>query len=336
MGPNLPRSAQRPMDVLIAEIVEPEVLAWLGSRHSVHAESDLVRDPIAFRRTLAQARTVIMPTSLAIDASAVRQATHLRGIGRLTPSVEGIDLAACASAGIEVVRPASAGVAAEAEFAVGALLQMLRRVPVISPEGLLVGRELSNCMVGIIGMTPAAKPLADLLRAFGARVVGYDPGLHASDPLWARWNVSPIGLRELVEQSDSVCVLLNYFSRYRGLLGERYLAQCKPDQVMVNLSSALILDEAALAEVLRSGRMAACWLDHVEAGATGPGRPLENIDSLQITPRVAAATRESHLRASWAVARRLDEILSQANARDSVRGGLPAAPAGSTAGPTPD
>lgn len=323
------------MDILIAEIVEPEVLAWLGSRHSVHAEPELARDPVAFRRALAKARTVIMPTSLAVDAGAVRQAAQLRGIGRLTPSIEGIDLAACASAGIEVVRPATAGVTAEAEFAIGALLQMLRRVPVISVDGLLVGRELNNCSVGIIGMSPAAKPLADLLRAFGAKVSGYDPGLHASDPLWARWNVTPIGLRELIEQSDAVCVLLNYFSRYRGLLGERYLSQCKADQVMVNLSSALILDESALADALLTGRMAACWLDNVEPGMTGAGRPLENIDSLQITPRVASATRESHLRASWAVARRLDEILSQGSARDAVRSGMPAARAGSAASPPP-
>ena len=77
--------------------------------------------------------------------------------------------------------PVTASAAAEAEFMVGALLQMLRRVPVLSAEGLLVGRELGGATVGLIGMTPAARPLAQLLGAFGSRVVGYDPAVHASD-----------------------------------------------------------------------------------------------------------------------------------------------------------
>lgn len=323
------------MDLLIADTLEPEVLSWLGARHDVHSEPDLARDQGAFRRALPQARAVVIPASLAVDAASLRNATQLCGIGRLSPSVENIDLAACASAGIEVVRPGSAGVAAEAEFAVGALLQMLRRVPVISAEGLLVGRELNGCSVGIIGMTPTAKPLAELLRAFGSRVVGYDPGLHASDSQWARWSVSPVGLRELIEQCDAVCVLLNYFSRYRGLLGERYLSQCRPDQVLVSLSQALIFDEAALAEALVSGRMAAAWLDSIEPGMLSPGRPLAQIDSLQVTPNVAGATRESHLRASWAVARRLDEVLSQARRRENPMPRRPDAPPAISIGPMP-
>lgn len=312
------------MDVLIADTLEPEVLAWLSARHAVVSDPELARHGAALRARMAQARSVIVPASVSLEAALLRQAVHLRAIGRLTPAIDRIDLAACAARGIEIVRPASAGVIAEAEFAVGALLQMLRRVPVISPDGLLVGRELSGSTIGVIGMTPTARVLVDLLRAFGALVIGYDPGLHASDALWSRWNVTPVGLRELIEQADGVCVLLNYFSRYRGLLGERYLSACRQDQVLVNLSSSLILEENALAEALGSGRMAAAWLDSVEPGTTGPGRPLHQIDSLQVTPRVASTTLQSHLRASWDVARRLDEILSEgATQRDAPLSPVP-------------
>ena len=59
---------------------------------------------------------------------------------------------------------------------IGALLQMLRRVPIISEDGLLVGRELGGLTVGLVGMTATVKPLQQLLQAFGARIVGYDPG----------------------------------------------------------------------------------------------------------------------------------------------------------------
>ena len=323
------------MDVLIADAVEPEVLSWLAARHSVHSDPALARDPAAFRRQLPQARAVIVPASLALDAQALRRAPELRCIGRLGPSVDNIDLAECSTRGIEIVRPSSASTVAEAEFAVGALLQMLRRVPVISPDGLLVGRELNGSMVGIIGMTATARPLTELLRAFGSRVVGYDPGLHATDTLWARWNVAAVGLRELVEQCDAVVVLLNYFSRYRGLLGERYLLACKPDQVLVNLSSALILEDSALAEALSSGRMAAAWLDSIDPGLTRPGRPLHQIDSLQITPCVASTTLQAHLRASWDVARRLDEVLAEGPRPTPFRSARPAARTGYSGGPVP-
>jgi D-3-phosphoglycerate dehydrogenase len=197
---------------------------------------------------------------------------------------------------------------------IGALIQMLRRVPVVSEDGLLVGRELGSAIVGLIGMTPGARAVAQLLQAFGAKVLGYDPAVHASDGMWLRWRVEPVSLAELLERSDGVCVQLPYYTRYLGLLGERFLARCKPHQVMVSLSHSSLFDEAALAEVLGSGQMAAAWFDCLEPGALEPGRPLHDIDTLQITPRVASTTLESRLRSAWSVARRIDEILSTAPA----------------------
>jgi phosphoglycerate dehydrogenase-like enzyme len=123
-------------------------------------------------------------------------------------------------------------------------------------------------------------------------------------------------LRELLEQSDAVCVQLNYFSRYHGLLGERFLPFCKPSQVIVSIVHSGLFDEAALAAALSSGRLAAAWLDSMEPGALDEGRPLYGIETLQITPRVASTTRESRLRSAWAVVKRIDELL----------GGAPAAP----------
>jgi D-3-phosphoglycerate dehydrogenase / 2-oxoglutarate reductase len=116
-----------------------------------------------------------------------------------------------------------------------------------------------------------------------------------------------------------VCVLLNYFTRYKGLLGERFLPYCKLDQVLVGLAQASLFDEAALAEALDSGRMAAAWFDSMEPGMLDPGRPLHRVKKLQVTPRVASITRESRIRSAWAVARRIDEILSDTAPRAEFR-----------------
>jgi phosphoglycerate dehydrogenase-like enzyme len=152
--------------------------------------------------------------------------------------------------------------------------------------------------------------MAQMLSGFGSRMVGYDPALHASDNVFERWKVQPMGLRELLEQSDAVCVQLSYFSRYHGLLGERFLPFCKPNQVIVSIAHSGLFDEQALANALGGGNVAAAWLDSLEPGALDEGRPLNGIPNLQITPRVASTTRESRLRSAWAVVKRIDELLS--------------------------
>jgi phosphoglycerate dehydrogenase-like enzyme len=323
------------MQVLIVEPLDSDVLQWLGARYRVQVAPELAQHPDAFRQALGSVSALVIPPWVTLDANTLHHAPRLRIVGRLSVGAENIDLDACARAGVEVVRPASASAPAEAEFAVGALLQLLRRVPILNGEGLLVGRELGGATVGLVGMTPAFKPLAALLTAFGARVLGYDPGVHATDGVWARAGVAPMGLRELMQASDAVCVLLAYFPRFAGLFGERLLPLAKPNQVLVSLGQSNLFDEAALARALSEGPLAAAWFDSLEPGALDPGRPLRHVDTLQVTPRVASTTHESRVRAAWAVARRVDELLQDVMARADFRSTQPGGLAGLADGPRP-
>lgn len=323
------------MDLLIVEPLDPEVLDWLSMRHAVVYAPHLAHDPREFRNSLSHVRGMVLPPSVAVDRTVLRAAPRLLSVGRLSVGSENLDLEACARSGVEIVRPATASANAEAEFSIGALLQMFRRVPVLNAEGLAVGRELGGSVIGIVGMTPAARPLSSLLDTFGARVVGYDPAVHADDPLWGRWGVEPVALKQLVEQGDGVCVLLSYYSRYHGLLGQRYLSACKPNQVLVSLAPSGLFDEEALAHALATRRMAAAWFDSMEPGASSPGRPLHGIDSLQVTPRVASTTRESRIRSAWAVAHRMNEILQARADQDDFRSTTPGVPVDLAGGRAP-
>ena len=120
-----------------------------------------------------------------------------------------------------------------------------------------------------------------------------------------------------------MCVLLTYFPRFAGLFGERLLTQAKPNQVLVSLGHSNLFDEIALARALSEGPLAAAWIDSLEPGALDPGRPLRHIDTLQVTPRVASTTLESRVRAAWAVARRVDELLQELTARANFRATQP-------------
>jgi D-3-phosphoglycerate dehydrogenase / 2-oxoglutarate reductase len=298
-----------PMDVLIVEPIDPDVVQWLSSRHVVRYAPDLAHDPRAFRQALFNLRALIVPPPLLLDAQTLLYAPMLQAVGFVSPGAEHVDMAAFARSGIEVVRSSTASAVAEAEFMIGALIDMLRRGRAGGIEAAVIGRELAGATVGLIGMMPAARTLAQLLKGFGSRVVGYDPAVHFSDGLWTRWEIEPVPLPELMSLSDALCVQMAYFSRYRGLLGERFLPLCKPEQVVVSVTASGVFDEDALAEVLGSGRMAAIWFDHVEPGMLDPGRPLHGVQTLQVTPQVASITRQSLIRSAWAVARRIDELL---------------------------
>lgn len=332
------------MDLLVAEPLEAEVLHWLQARHDLHYAPRLTSDRKHFADALSQARAVMLPPQIPVNSRVLARAPSLRVIGRIVGGQENIDLDACARAGVAVLRSPEATAPAEAEFMLGALLTLLRPNP--HAPHRIVGRELAHCTVGLVGMGPGARRLATVLQSLGTQVRGYEPALHASGDQWQRWGVQPVGLRELFEQSDAVCLHLPVYSRYVGLLGDRVLPWCKPGQVLVSVSPIELFDEAVLADLLNSGRMAAAWLDSIGPGTLDPGQPLHGATGLQTTPRLASYTREARLRSAWGVARQLHDVLRRApnTVRDGARHGAvhppllrdrisPAAPAATAASP---
>ncbi len=318
------------MDLLIVETLEADLIEKLRERYTVRLAPELANNPAALQKSIGDVRAMIVPASVAIDGVLLAQAPRLRVIGRVTAGIENIDLNACAEARVEVVRSESCTAQAEAEFALCAMLTMLRRVPVAGPDGASAGREMGGRTVGLVGLTPASRTLARMLGSFGAGVVGYDPAVHRSDDVWERWNIAPVPLRELLERSDAVSVQLAYFSRYRGLLGERLLRHCKPDQVLLNLGHSGLFDVEALADALEGGRVAAAWFDSLDPGLLRRGQPLAGFANLQVTPRVASTTLESRRRCARAVLRRIDQYLQSVSARD--RGGFSRGPTVDPAG----
>lgn len=282
---------------------------------------ELAADPQALREALANVQALIAPPSVAIDAHMLLWAPALRAVARTgAAQTEHIDLEACERAGIEVVRGGIAHAAAQAEFVVGALLSLLRGIAPAEGDGAAVvapplRRELGGATVGLLGMQAPSRLLSNLLAAFGSRVVGYDPSLHASDELWDRWQVEPLPLREFIAECDAVCVLLPMFSRYRGLLGERLMSGCKHGQVIVSLTDSTVFDEAALADAMGDGRVAAAWFDRAESGLLQPGRPLAGRAGVQVTASLADSSRDARVRSAWHVARRIDTLLGASRGR---------------------
>ncbi|MEJ7929173.1 NAD(P)-dependent oxidoreductase [Ramlibacter sp. AN1015] len=304
------------MDILLIERLQPEAVAWLEARHAVEHRPDLATDPAGIRAACREARAIVLPRKAVVTRDFLSAAPRLRAVARMHADTDNTDLEACRERDVRVIHARTAHVRSNAEFLLTALLMLYRRGIGLPLSGqrhadIRVGRELNGSTIGLLGLAPAAHTLALLLRSLGARLIGYDPAVHRSSPVWSRLKVEPVSLYELVAFADAVSVQVMYASRYQGFVNERVLAHCKPGQYWVGISRSALFEPIALSQALADGRIEACVLDGAEAGFASRGTPLHEAENLYLTPRLGSHTREARVRASWYVAGRIHEALSQ-------------------------
>jgi D-3-phosphoglycerate dehydrogenase len=303
------------VDILLLESLVPEALAWLEARHAVETRPELAADPSALRKALYKAQAVVLPRKVQVTREFLDFAPLLKAVARMHVGTDNTDLEACRERKVRVIQATTANVRSNAEYLLAALLLLFRRGIGSSLCGdrhadIRIGRELNGSIIGIFGLAPIAHTLALMLHSLGAKLIGYDPAVHRTAPLWSRLNIQPVSLADMLAQADAVSVQMMYASRYQGFINDNVLAYCKPGQVWVGTSRSQLFDVQALADALTDGRIEACMLDGAEAGFASKGTPLHELRNLFLTPRIGSHTRESRLRASWYVAHRVHETLA--------------------------
>jgi phosphoglycerate dehydrogenase-like enzyme len=291
-------------------------MAWLEVRHSLSYRPELAHDSVLLQQILPKVRAIVVPRHIPINKDFLDAAPSLEIIARLSTGSDNVDLESCHTYGVRFVQARSANVRANAEFMLGALLLMFRRGVMSSLLGrdsapTLMGREINGSTIGLLGMGPSAHTVAYLLNAMGARVIGYDPALHHSLSLWQQLRVQPVTLPELVSTSDAVLVQMIFASRYRGFVGERALAACKPTQAWISNSRSALFDAAAMAHALSDGRISGFLMDGADESFAGIGSPLHGLPNFYLTPRLGSKTREARVRASWHLANNIHDTLNQ-------------------------
>ena len=303
------------MDILLLDALVPEATAWLATRHSVDYRPELADDLPALRQSAHGTRAIVFPRQTVVTRDFLDFLPKLKAVGRLHVGTDNTDLETCKERGIKVIHASSANVRSNAEYLLSSLLLLYRRGVVSAlmgrrhPSGQM-GRELYGSTVGILGLAPTAHTLASMLTGLGVRLIGYDPAVHHTAPIWERLRIQPVTLTDLVSQADAVSVQMLYAARFRAFVNEKLLAACKRGQLWVGISRSALFDEAALAAALCDGRIEACILDGAEVNFTGESSPLNGLKNLFITPRLGSHTREARLRSSWYVAYRMHEAIS--------------------------
>ncbi len=320
------------MDILLLESLIPEAMAWLESRHTILYRPQLATDERALRHSTDQVRAMVVPRNIAVDHDFLAFAPKLEAVARIHGDVDNMDMELCHDRGVKVLIASSANARANAEFMLGALIMMRRPGIGETLQGLPqqnwpVGREINGSTIALLGLGHTAHMLAPMLSNMGARLIGYDPAVHHSSPLWQQLRVQPAPLSELVGLADGVCVQMLYASRYQHFIGERVLAACKRGQVWVSISRSKMFNAQAMAEAIKDGRIGAFLMDGAEDDFAGPNSPLNGLTHFYNLARLGANTRETRVRASWYLAHRLHDALTK---KDGDLGNLPSGEADRT------
>ena len=225
-------------------------------------------------------------------------APRLRGVCSPVIGVESIDLDAAADLGIIIGHGAvRENVVGMAEATVMLMLMLLYDVQTNVArmrDGLWRrsghhGHQIEGRTVGLIGFGRIAREIAHRLDAFGARVVTYSPRARAED---LPAHVGQVALDTLMRDSDIVTVLTGLTPETHHLIDARLIAMMKPTAYLVNTARGAIVDEAALTDALRDGRIAGAALDTFEIEPLPVESPLRNMANVIPTPHCVGHTVE--------------------------------------------
>jgi (S)-sulfolactate dehydrogenase len=306
------------MRVLITEFMDEPAVASLAARFDVRYEPVLSGDAAALRAAAVDCDALIVRNRTQVDAALVEAAARLRVVGRLGVGLDNIDVAACAARGIAVIPATGANAQAVAEYVIGTALMLLRLIPGATSlvaagqwprSALSNGREIGAKTLGLVGFGSIGRLTARLAHAVGMRVVGFDVELRADDPAWSAERVEPRAFAEVIADSDVVSLHVPLTVATRNLIDGARLATMKPDAVLVNTSRGGVVDEAALAVALRTGRLGGAALDVFASEPVPAGSPLAGCPNLLLTPHIAGVTRESNARVSALIAERVAALL---------------------------
>jgi D-3-phosphoglycerate dehydrogenase / 2-oxoglutarate reductase len=307
--------------VLVAEELAPSALDVLSSDFEVRTVDGA--DRAALLPALAGVDAVIVRSATTIDAEALGAADRLKVVARAGVGLDNVDVPAATARGVLVVNAPTSNIVSAAEHAVALLLAVARRVPQATASlkagewkrSRFTGVEITDKTMGVVGLGRIGVLVAQRMSAFGVRLLAYDPYVPAARA--AQIGVRLVPLDELLRESDFLSIHLPKTPETVGLIGERELALCKPGVIIVNAARGGLLDEHALAQALKEGRVGGAGLD-VYATEPCTDSPLFAFDNVVATPHLGASTAEAQDKAGLAVARSVKLALQGEFVPDAV------------------
>ncbi len=232
----------------------------------------------------------------------IRAATTLKVIGKHGVGYDNIDIPTATACGVFVTNTPVANSTSVAEHALALLLAVARRIGeserdlargALRAQKTYQGTELSGKVLGMIGLGSAGFRLARMAgNGLGMRTLGFDP---YKEP-WPDGIERCTTIEPLLRQADFVSIHVPLTPETRNLIDTNALAAMKPTAILVNTARGGIVDEAAVGEALRAGRLAGAGLDVVVDEPLKASHPLVGAPNLILTPHMAGVTEEAMMR----------------------------------------
>ena len=299
--------------ILITEFMDEPAVAVLAERHATDYAPTLVDRRADLLAALATTRALIVRNRTRVDEDLLAAAPELQVVGRLGVGLDNIDLDACRARGIRVIPATGANDLAVAEYVITTAAVLLRGAYFANaamlegrwPRQSSMGCELAGKTMGLVGLGSIARLVKAKARALAMRIAAFDPYVPNGDGAWD--GVSQLPLNDLLAEADIVSLHVPLNQTTQNVIDARAIARMRQTAILINAARGGIVDEAALADALRRGRLGGAALDvfaseplSKEAAAIFADTP-----KLILTPHIAGVTVESNQRVSMLIAEKV-------------------------------
>jgi (S)-sulfolactate dehydrogenase len=299
--------------IVITEFMDEPAVAGLAARHATEYAPTLVDRRSELLAALADSRALIVRNRTRVDAGLLAAAPRLEVVGRLGVGLDNIDLDACRARGIAVIPATGANDLAVAEYVITTAAVLLRGAFFANaamlagawPRQSSMGFELAGKTMGLVGLGSIARLVKAKARALGMAVAAFDPYVPNGDGAWD--GVRQLALDDLLAAADILSLHVPLTATTRNLVDARAIARMRPTAILINAARGGIVDEAALAEALRQGRLGGAALDVFasEPLSEEAARVFADTPNLILTPHIAGVTVESNQRVSLLIAEKV-------------------------------
>lgn len=308
-------------DIVISEFMDEDAIREVFAGADVLYDPSLVDKPSDLAAALPNARALIVRNRTQVTSKVLSAGPKLQAVGRLGVGLDNIDLPACKAANVTVYPATGANDAAVAEYVIACLLLLARgayaaTAEVVAgawPRNKLMGHEIGGKKLGLVGFGGTARETARRAAGLDMVICAYDPFLAKDSPVWKQpYPVRQMDLATLLAECDMISLHVPGTSETKGMIGRDAIARMKSDAILVNAARGGVVDDAALVEALRAGRLGGAAIDvftpeplTAERGAMFSGCP-----RLILTPHVAGVSIELNTRVSRLIAEKIHAHLS--------------------------
>jgi len=302
------------MKVLISDKLESQAVDILKDKGlEVDVNTDLT--PEQLKEKIKDYDALIVRSKTKATKEIIDAADKLKAIGRAGVGVDNIDIPAATAKGIVVMNAPSGNTISAAEHAFALMLTLSKNIHSAHPmlkskkwEKKSLGVELYGKTIGIIGLGRVGSHMAKMAKGIGMEVIGYDP-LITKDKAQSI-GVEFVSLDELLQKSDFISLHVPRTAETKNLINENTLNKMKNNARLINCARGGVVDEKALYDALKSGKIAGAALDVFEQEPLLDS-PLLELDNVVFTPHLGASTSDAQIKVAVDIANSIALALNE-------------------------